>query len=162
MLRMAQPPSTLVSKAGGAGEGEKCARGMFSGLSQGRLCPSRCALVHFQGFLPFPPRGGCWRSCGARDLPWKMGLSVRLWSGVRFSCSCSNSGSIPCFSFPFGRKQVPVGPGKRYGRVLRFCFGKGMVEILGIPLPAFGAPEEAHLAVLPAPPDAAPAVVPLQ
>lgn len=58
-----------------------------------------------------------------------------------------------------------MGLGKCYRRATRFCFGKGIVEVLGMSLPmpsCVWPPNKAHLAALPALPDLAPAVVSLQ
>lgn len=41
--------------------GKACVGMVFLVLSQGRLCPSSCGLVHFQGFLLSQPARGCWK-----------------------------------------------------------------------------------------------------
>lgn len=54
-----------------------CVGMVFLALSQGRLCPSRCGLVHFQGFLLSQPARGCWKlHCG---LGSGLGSVQALW-----------------------------------------------------------------------------------
>lgn len=93
-----------------------------------KVCPGA-----LPGISAFPASQGLLEAAlWGWGLPWKMGLCVRLWSGVRCSWFCSGSlGASPAF----GRKQVPGGPGERYGRASRFWFGKGIVEDPGISLP---------------------------
>lgn len=53
--------------------GKVCVGMVFLVLSQGRLCPSRCGLVHFQGFLLSQPARSCWK------LLWELQSGVRSW-----------------------------------------------------------------------------------
>lgn len=96
MLRMARPPSILVSKAGGAGEEGKPAAGGVRGsvlrAFRRETLPTKVCPDALPGISAFPATQGLLEAAlQAGDLPWKMGLSVRLWSGVMFAWFRSDS-----------------------------------------------------------------------
>lgn len=91
--------------------GKVCVGMVFLALSQGRLCPSRCGLVHFQGFLLSQPARGCWK------LLWEPWAGVRSWF-----CSGSLGASPASASHGMGAESLNAGNVTGGGR--GFVLGK--------------------------------------
>uniref|UniRef100_A0A8U7NMB4 ATP synthase F(1) complex subunit delta, mitochondrial n=1 Tax=Corvus moneduloides TaxID=1196302 RepID=A0A8U7NMB4_CORMO len=94
--------------------GKVCVGMVFLALSQGRLCPSGCGLVHFQGFLLSQPARGSWK------LLWEPWAGVRSWF-----CSGFLGASPAPASHGMGAEFLNVGvPGNVTGGGQGFVLGK--------------------------------------